>query len=89
MRKVVLLVEKVPVVLDQWQAQAHIALGYYTQDAKVRVLLSPDCRTAAEVHTWADDLIKELQEVKRRALNVEWDNHPALGGRTSRRRRET
>ena len=85
MKKVVLLVNKVPVVQGQWQAEARIGLARYAQDAQGRILLSPDCRTATEVHAWADVLIKELEDVKRRASKLQWDNHPALGGRRTRR----
>ena len=73
MKKIVLLADKEPVVGDQWMVRAHIAVGWHTQD---RVLLSPDCVSPLEVDAWANDIIRQVQEVKRQARRIKWDNHP-------------
>ncbi len=73
-----LVTEKEPIIAGstQWKMRAHIAAGSYTSDGQGRILLSPDCVTAGEVGVWADSLITELQEIKRRAARLQWDNHP-------------
>jgi len=75
-KKLELLVEKAPVVGNQWIAIAHIVVGFHSQDENGRILLSPECRTSVEVRTWADDLIEQLEGIKQRADRIQWDNHP-------------
>ncbi len=85
MKTLVLLVEKEPVTGDQWMGRAHIAVGLHVRDQQSRVLLSPDCVAAREVHAWADDLIKQLQGIKRQASRIQWDNHPSNPANRGRR----
>ena len=46
---------------------AWIELVRHSQDREGTILLSPQCKTPVEVETWADELIKELQAVKKKA----------------------
>lgn len=74
--KLVLKVEKVPVVKDQWQAHTHIILGEEWREGDT-VMFSPECRTAGEVIAYADDLIQLLEAIKKKARRMAWDNHPS------------
>lgn len=58
---------------DYWETSAYITLDSYAKDRDGTVLLSPDCRSSREVHSWADGLIKQLQDLKRSATRIKWD----------------
>lgn len=83
MATLVLLAGKERVTSNQWIIRAHIAVGSNTPDANGRILLSPDCVTTTELNTWADMFIEELQEIKRAAARLQWDNRPSSGSRPS------
>ncbi len=90
MGTLVLLADKEQVTPNQWIIHAHIAVGDCTTREDGRVLLSPDCVTTTELNTWADMFIKELQEIKRQAARLQWDNRPGIiGGRSSPSERGT
>jgi hypothetical protein len=74
--KIILKVDKVPVVTDQWQAHAYIILGEEWREGDT-VMFSPECRTAGEVIAHADDLIQQLEAIKKTARRMAWDNHPS------------
>lgn len=81
MKKLKLIIDKKTVVQNFWEVTAFIGLDSHFTDANGRILLSTDCRTATEVHTWANALIKELEDIKRKAAKIQWDNHPSSGGK--------
>lgn len=90
MGTLVLLANKEQVTPNQWVIGAHIAVGDCTRESDGRVLLSSHCATATELNTWADMFIKELQEIKRQAARLQWDNRPGIiGGRSSPSERES
>jgi len=74
--KIVLSTTKNRITAGQWQACAHIKLAQYKADSEGNIFLSADCKTSLEVHEWADKLIEQLQDVKRLANGVEWNNRP-------------
>ena len=57
-----------------WFARAHICVSGASTDPydDGRILLSPDCRTATEVEAYADDLIRDLEKIKREAKAADW-----------------
>jgi hypothetical protein len=64
--------------------RAHIAVASYSMDgARDTILLSADCRTPGEIISWADKMIKELESIKRKAIQMDWnkqktvDSHPS------------
>lgn len=77
MKKLKLLTEKRPVVHGLWELDAFIEVDTSFRDKKGRILLSPPCVGATEVKSWADSLINELEEIKRKAERLKWDNHPS------------
>ena len=68
MRMFRLDVEKRPITDTIWENRVYIAIG--------EVVLSADCVTASEVHQAADDLIAELEHIKREASRMQWTNDP-------------
>jgi hypothetical protein len=79
----VLLPEKEQVTSDQWIIRAYIAVGSHATDSRGRILLSPDCVTTTELNTWADMLIKDLQDIRKKAARLQWDNRSSRGGQPS------
>ena len=76
--------------------RAHIAVASYSQDAGCDTIhLSAECRTASEVISWADKRIKELESIKRKAIQMDWnkqktvDSHRRNRDGTERRRSAT
>jgi hypothetical protein len=67
LRALVLHVDKVPVVSEFWEARAYIAVGFHMARADGLRVLSPNCVTPTEVAAWADELIKELESIKKEA----------------------
>ncbi len=63
----------------QWQVKSYIALNWHGRLKDGETILTPDCRTAKEVKYWADELIKELELIKRKADRIKWNNHPLSG----------
>lgn len=54
--------------------RARIAVVSYSKDAgSDTIFLSVDCRTASEVKRCADQMIKELERIKREAAQMDWD----------------
>jgi hypothetical protein len=77
-RTLILHIDKIQMTDEFWEARAHIAVGSHGVGPNGRNLLSPDCVVASEVDAWADDLIRELEEVKREAHKMKWGNHPSF-----------
>jgi hypothetical protein len=71
-----LRVQKVPVTpkSKQWQAVVHIVVASHATDNDGSILLSADCMTSSEVNYWADEMIKELDAIKKKAAKLAWDN---------------
>ncbi len=74
----ILHVDKVPIITgsDQWTAHAYISIGSHTPGPGGQLLLSADCWTPAEVHEWADLLIRDLEVIKTKATGIQWNNRP-------------
>jgi hypothetical protein len=86
-KRLVLLVEKVQMVPGIWEARAHIGVGFHGKNRQGRTVLSAECVSPSEVRVWADDLIKQLHDVKRLATRIRWTNHPKMPARRPRRRK--
>jgi hypothetical protein len=76
-----LIVDKVPIIdgSEHWTLRTYIAVGSHTRDDDDGILLSPDCATTTELNWWADMLIKELQDIKRKANRLQWNNRRPRG----------
>lgn len=78
-----LLADRVPIIAgsEHWTLRTHIAVGSHERDeGQDRILLSPDCVTPAELNYWIDSMIKELQDIKRKAARLQWNNRRPNGG---------
>jgi hypothetical protein len=64
-----LWIKKVPISKNKKPALkiAHIVVQAWSQGPKGEIHISADCRSAKEVEEWADLLIHNLQEIKRKA----------------------
>jgi hypothetical protein len=87
MRRLVLLVEKVQMVSGIWEVKAHIGVGLHGKNRQGRTVLSAQCVSPIEIRVWADDLIKQLHDVKRLATRIRWTNHPKIPASRPRRRK--
>jgi hypothetical protein len=74
--KIALHMTKNRATASQWQSCAHIWLTGYKGDSQGNIFLSSDCMTSVEVIETANKLIKQLQDVKRRATKAKWNNRP-------------
>jgi hypothetical protein len=55
-----------------WYARAHIVVAFnWTDNNDGTILLSAECRTAREVEEYADLMIKELEQIKRKAKQMD------------------
>lgn len=77
MKKLKLLTEKKYVVSGLWEVDASIIVDTHYTDKNGRILFSPSCKSAIELKGLADALIKELENIKRQADKLKWDNHPS------------
>ena len=60
-----------------WYTRAHIQASSFNRGPGGEIFLSPDCAGPTEVKAWADDLIKKLEAIKRKADKMQWDNRPS------------
>ena len=59
----------------RWFARAHIVVASnWTENNDGTILLSAECRTARELEEYADLMISELEEVKRKAKEMNWSD---------------
>ena len=56
-----------------WDKTAYIVVGRHLTHAN-QILLSTDCDNPEEVANYADDLIKQLENLKKRAKKMRWNN---------------
>lgn len=60
-----------------WFARAHIVVASNkTEGNDDTILLSAECRSAREVEEYADLMIKELEQIKRKAKEMNWSGGP-------------
>ncbi len=83
LRALVLHVDKVPMAAEFWEARAYVAVGFHMIRKDGLLVLSPDCVTPNEVAYWADDLIRELESIKKEAQSIKWGNHPKFSKKRS------
>jgi hypothetical protein len=59
--------------VSQLVTRAHIVVGTRSRETQSEdILLSADCRTASEIDSYADQMIKELEAIKREARTMQW-----------------
>lgn len=86
-KRLVLLVEKVQMVPGIWEVRAQIGVGSHGKNRQGRIILSGECVSPIEIRGQADDLIKQLQDVKRLAARIRWTNHPKIPANRSQAQR--
>jgi hypothetical protein len=82
-RALVLHVDKHQVTNEFWEVRAYIALGFHMIGPNGQRHLSPECVGPSEVAAWADDMIHELEAIKREARKTKWGNHPRFDRKKS------
>ncbi|MGH7781927.1 MAG: hypothetical protein ACREQR_19080 [Candidatus Binataceae bacterium] len=61
----------------EWIRRVYIAAKFATEDRQGNICLSPSCLCTMEVSECADSLIHELEDLKKQATRIVWDNHPS------------
>jgi hypothetical protein len=82
-RSIKLHVDQLQTTDQFWEARAHIAVGFHAIGPDGQRYLSPECAGPAEVTAWADDMIHELEAIKREARHMKWGNRPRFSRKKS------